>query len=266
MNSSSVVWVILRPQAFASTVWAPPSIPMIFALALAALVSSGAYSTASETLSYPDLVYWLTDFERLALLPVSGERIGLASSYDRASQYDAAHDRYLAWGANQDGDGIVRHEEDGDVLADLQGPGALVRIWSAAPGAGTLKLFLDGNETPVLEAPFARFFDHSLPPFVWPNLVYTAGKTVPGFNNYVPIPFTRSLKIVASPNWGRYYQFTYVQFPQKEIASFGVPISREAQTALAKANYKLSNPDFVDFEHPADAPAQRIDAVVGPLV
>jgi hypothetical protein len=41
---------------------------------------------AKETLSYPDLVSWLTDFERLALLPAPGERTGLASSYDRASQ------------------------------------------------------------------------------------------------------------------------------------------------------------------------------------
>ena len=216
---------------------------------------------AKATLSYPDLVSWLTDFERLALLPVPGGRTGLASSYDRASQYDALHDRYLAWGANQDGDGIVRHEGGGDVLADLKGPGALVRIWSAAPGRGKLKLYIDGDETPVLDAPFASFFDHSLPPFVWRNLVYTAGNSVPGWNNYIPIPFKRSLKIVAAPKWGAYYHFTYVQFPQKEIASFTLPISPEDKSALAIANHRLISPDLSDCEQPAGVSARQIDAV-----
>ena len=258
----SMVGRNFKARTLRSAVWAPPKITIAFALTLAALVSSGTCSKAEEVLSYSDLVTWLTDFERLALLPVSGERTGLASSYDRASQYDAVHDRYLAWGANRDADGIVRHEEDGDVLADLKGPGALVRIWSANAGPGSLKLFFDGDQTPLLEAPFIRFFNHSLPPFVWPNLVYTAGENVPGFNNYVPIPFKRSLKIVANPNWGSYYQFTYVQLPQTEIASFAIPISREAQTALAKANHRLGSPDFVASKQPAGASPYRTDTVV----
>ncbi len=215
-----------------------------------------------ETLSYPDLVSWLTDFERLALLPVPGERTGLASSYDRESQYDYLRGRYLAWGANDDGDGIVRHEEGGDVLAELKGPGALVRIWSAAPGPGNLKLFIDGDQMPVLDAPFASFFDHSLPPFVWPNLVYTAGESVPGCNNYVPIPFKHSLKIVAAPEWGVYYHFTYVQFPQKGIESFSLPISFEDESALAIANHSLISPDLGNSEQPAGVSAHEIDAVV----
>jgi hypothetical protein len=101
-----------------------------------------------------------------------------------------------------------------------------------------------------------------LAPFVWPNLVYTAGENVPGFNDYVPIPFKRSLKIVANPNWGSYYQFTYVQLPQTEIASFAIPVSREAQTALAKANHRLGSPDLVDSQHLTSVSAHRIDAIV----
>jgi hypothetical protein len=136
-----------------------------------------------------------------------------------------------------------------------------VRIWSAAPGPGNLKVYIDGDATPVFDAPFAGFFDHSLLPFVWRNLVYSAGEDVPGFNSFIPIPFRRSLKILAAPNWGAYYQFSCVQFPQKEIASFALPMSSNDESALAVANHRLMSPDIGDFEQAAGVTARQIDAV-----
>jgi hypothetical protein len=240
-----------------------------FAAVFLSVVACSVNSKADNALSYPEIVSWLTDFERLALLPAPGERTGLASSHDRASQYDAIHDRYIAWDANNDGGGIIRHEDDGDVLADLKGPRALVRIWSATPGTGNLKFYFDGVQTPTIDAPFLRFFDHGLSPFNLPTLVYVAGRGVPGSNNYIPIPFKRSLKIVASPNWGNYYQFTYVQFPRWDVASFALPVSADGLAALARANEVLSNFDPIGAEPPRQTPASRassekIDVVVGP--
>jgi Protein of unknown function (DUF2961) len=242
------------------------SVAKLSAMVLLALMAGPASSQADNLLTYPALVDWLTDFERLALLPAMGERTGLSSSYDRASQYDADHDRYVNWGANADGGGVIRHEDIGDVLAVLKGPGALVRIWSATAATGHLKFFFDGAETPILDTPFARLFDHGLAPFYFPALVYIAGAGVPGPNNYVPIPFKRSLKIVADPGWGNYYQFTYVQFPQFDVASFTLPLSAKDLAALGRANEALGA-DAGDGSEPRALPAAKptkIDVSVKP--
>ena len=77
------------------------------------------------------------------------------SSYDRASTTPADP---KTWFANNDCGNYLRIEDrDGrkeHVMADMQGPGAIVRIWSPNPG-GTLRIYLDGKETPALAAPMA---------------------------------------------------------------------------------------------------------------
>ena len=76
------------------------------------------------------------------------------SSYDRASTTPADP---KTWFANNDCGNYLRIEDrDGrkeHVMADMQGPGAIVRIWSPNPG-GTLRIYLDGKETPALEPPW----------------------------------------------------------------------------------------------------------------
>ena len=59
--------------------------------------------TAAEQLSYVDLVQRMTDLEHLAVLPAKGETCQQWSSYDRASRYDESTGKYVAWGANGDG-------------------------------------------------------------------------------------------------------------------------------------------------------------------
>src|SRR5580658_1748213 len=96
------------------------------ALALSAGFMARAGAQVSYT--YPDLVKRMTDLEALAELPRPGETTALASTYDRRSRYDAAQDRYIAWGANADGSGSIRQEGDRKVLADIHGPGCIWRI------------------------------------------------------------------------------------------------------------------------------------------
>jgi len=141
--------------------------------------------------------------EHLAVLPPAGETTSLASSYDRKSQYDASADKYIEWGANADGRGFVREEGDTVVLADIKGAGCIWRIWSAAANHGHLKIYLDGSTTPAVDLPFADYFDGTKGPFHFPHLVYLksgsgeAGAAfVPGSDNFVPIPFATSCKIV----------------------------------------------------------------------
>lgn len=190
-----------------------------------------AMPTISSSLTYADLVRRLVDLGRLATMPPPGERAGLASSYDRASVYDAANDRYLHWGANADGSGVVRMEGEDAVLADIAGPGCIWRIWSATVGEGHVRLYLDGAEQPAVDLPFSGYFDRRHAPFDRPQLVYKT--TAEGYNNYTPIPFQHSCKIVAAPNWGKYYHFNFTRFaPGTEVPTFRRTLDAAGAAAL----------------------------------
>lgn len=189
-------------------------------------------------LSYRDLIERIADLNRLALMPVPGDRTALASSFDRASRYDAASDRYLDWGANADGSGVVRQEGDAEVLAEIQGPGCLWRIWSATVGEGHVRIYLDGAAEPAVDLPFAGYFDRTNEPFNRPGLVYQT--TAQGYNNYTPIPFQTSCLIVAEKGWGKYYHFNYTTFAAgTRVPTFRRYLSAEDAAALDAVDRKL---------------------------
>jgi hypothetical protein len=205
----------------------------------------GAAFASAETLTYPDLVHRLTDLEHLAVLPPPGEKTALASSYDRSSQYDAVNDKYLHWDANGDDYAVLRKEGDKSVLADIKGPGCIWRMWAAKTMAGHVKIYLDGASTPTIDLPYYGYFDGKNAPFTRPNLVYTTGDQklvngdpyAGGRNNYTPIPFQKSCKIVADPGYGAYFQYTYSTFPDGTVVpTFKLPLSAEDNAALDQAD------------------------------
>lgn len=192
---------------------------------------------AAQTLTYADLVHRLTDMEHLATLPAPGERCAQASSYDRASRYDPATGRYLNWSANGDGSGLVRTEDGKAVLAELAGPGVIWRFWQALAGPGHIAIYLDGQSEPAVDLPAEGYFNGKNAPFDREALVYTAAK---GRNCYVPIPFQTSCKIVATGDWGRYYQFTYSLFPKgTQVPTFTRQLSPADAAALDDVNEQL---------------------------
>jgi hypothetical protein len=207
-------------------------------LLLIALLSALVYSSLqAETYTYPQLVKRMTDLQELAKLPPAGEKTSLASSYDRASKYDAATDKYINWGANGDGGGIIRKEGDVSVLMDVQGPGCIWRTWSATAGQGHVKIYLDGSPTPAVDLPFMGYFDGKTAPFNRSNLVYIPSAAAHGLDNYTPISFQKSCKIVGEKGWGSYYQFTYTQFPAGTIVpTFSMNLSPEDSAALDQAD------------------------------
>jgi hypothetical protein len=209
-------------------------------LSVSALFILITAAAQAETLTYADLVHHLTDLQGLAVPPPAGETTSLVSSYDRASQYDAAHDKYINWGANGDNGGMIRHEGDGSVMADIKGPGCIWRTWSASVGDGHVKIYLDGNTTPAVDLPFNGYFNGKNEPFTRPNLVYATKAS--GFDNYTPIPFLKSCKIVAYNNWGGYYHFNYTQFPPGTVVpTFKLPLSAQDSAALDAADKILGN-------------------------
>jgi len=207
------------------------------AIALAFLAAGPFTGFAAETLTYTDLVGRLADMEHLAVLPLPGEKGALASGYDRKSQYDATADSYIAWDANGDSGGFIRNEGEGKVMAEIQGPGCIWRIWSATAREGHVKIYLDGAESPTVDLPFIGYFDRTHEPFTRPNLVYTSAR---GLNNHTPIPFQKSCKIVAEKDWGSYYHFNYTTFPQGTVVpTFALPLSAKDTAALDAANLAM---------------------------
>jgi hypothetical protein len=211
-----------------------------FSLLVALMVGAGLSGLQAETLTYKDLVHRLYDLDHLAVPPQLGENGALASSYDRGSKYDAATDKYINWGANGDGGGIIRQEGDQSVLAEIKGPGVIWRTWAATPKEGHVKIYLDGAATPAVDLPFTSYFDHSVEPFTRANIVYTT--LANGFDNYTPIPFQKSCKITADKGWGNYYHFNYTTFPAgTTVPTFKLPLSDEDNAALDTAEKVLSS-------------------------
>ena len=207
-------------------------------LALAMLLQ--VHGVQATTLTYADLVHRLTDLAHLAVPPQPGEKTALASSYDRSSTYDPATDSYHHWDANGDGGGIVRTEGNESVFADIQGPGCIWRTWSATAGSGHVKIYLDGDTTPAVDLPFIGYFDGSSAPFTRPHLVYRTPSN--GFDNFTPIPFQKSCKIVGDPAWGSYYHFNYTRFaPDTIVPTFKLPLSAVDSAALDEADKVLAN-------------------------
>ncbi|MEM7232015.1 MAG: DUF2961 domain-containing protein, partial [Planctomycetota bacterium] len=194
----------------------------------------GTRSSFAETLSYSDIAKRLYDLRALAVAPITGEQSGSFSSFDRKSRYDPETKRYVQWQANQDGSGSLRREGDGIVAAEIEGPGVIWRVWSGLPGQGHMKVWIDGGEKPVLDLPFADYFQSKSGPFAYPELVQVLSK---GHNSYIPIPFQKSCRVVLEKDWGLYYHVTYSKFPPgTNVPSFRGDFNDTERAALAKAN------------------------------
>jgi hypothetical protein len=211
---------------------------LVLFFAAAAAMLFGSPAAAQETLSYVDLINRMLDMEHLAVLPGQGETCKQWSSYDRASRYDEATGKYVQWDANGDNDRCIRKEDGKSVLAEMEGPGCIWRIWSAKAEKGHVKIYLDGKETPAVDLPFEQYFSGDTAPFNYPQLSYDLNREgCSGQNLYFPIPYQKSCKIVADPGWGAYYQIDYTTYPKgSQVPTFSDNLSEEAKAALTKVD------------------------------
>jgi hypothetical protein len=134
--------------------------------------------------------------DQLARLPAAPFTSRQSTSFDRRSRSpaDAA-----TWFANDDfvtdtAANLVRVDDTPAgkryVLLDVDGPGAVVRIWTATP-TGTLRVHIDGDPRPALEAPMARLLGGDVAPFSPPFAQVTAM----GYSLYFPFPYRRHCTI-----------------------------------------------------------------------
>ncbi len=193
---------------------------------------------AQQSLTYADLIHRLIDLESLATLPAPGETCKQWSSWDRSSQYDEASDKYVKWAANADGLNFLREEGDQVVMAEMEGPGCIWRIWSAMAEAGHVKIYLDGAEEPAVDLPFHNYFSGDTQPFDYPLLSYNLDTMgCRGQNLYYPIPYQKSCRVVADKGWGRYYQFNYTTYPSgTTLPTFSAVLAEQHTDQLQRVN------------------------------
>lgn len=210
---------------------------VLYIAAIVLVFCTSCNEKKDHIITYENLVKRLTNLEALAKLPSKGEKSEMWSSYDRKSKVDSVSGAFIDWSANNDGlrPQFIRKEGDNEVLAEMTGPGAIVRIWSASPKKGKVNIYIDGAKTPIVSESFIDYFTPSIPAFNFSELVYETNAK--GFNNYVPITYQKSCKIVAEPGWGQYYHFNYITFKKDVIIeAFNPNLNQEHQEALTKVN------------------------------
>jgi hypothetical protein len=182
------------------------------------------------------LLHEMTDLSGLALFPHPAYTCRQFSSYDRKSKspqedWFANHDRghYLRVESNQG-----RQEY---VMMDAEGPGAVVRIWSANP-EGVLRIYLDGGAEPVLEAPMQDVLGGRYPGLPQP----IAGERSKGWNLYFPIPYARHCKIT-SDNGDFYYHVNYRTYDQGTgVETFSPTHLKSLAESIATVAAELADP------------------------
>ena len=147
---------------------------------------------------------------------------------DWASSLQSSYDRT---GGNGDAQNFLSMTGKTATLADLTGPGAVVRLWSANPN-GQIKVYIDDAPTPVIDAPFANLFDGSLPAFAPPLTQASSG----GFYSYLPLPYAKHCRITVDDPHGLYYQVNSLTFaPNTSVRPFALPLTDADQAALQTA-------------------------------
>jgi len=189
-----------------------------------------------ETLARPDR---LAEFKP----PVE---VGSVSSYDRT-------------GGNDDGFSgkysFVRREADGLVIADLQGPGVIYRIWTPTPTDDWMEFYFDGEAKPGIRVRFRDLFLGQVEPFVKPLVGYGVG----GFFSYVPLPFARSCKVVVRAERVQFYQINYARYaPEVGVQTFGSSSNPAGLVELSKVKNLWSSigQDITGFIAP---PGSRVE-------
>ena len=129
-------------------------------------VSCQTGTAGRKTVATGSLFEEMIDMVNLTYFPAPSYRTVQYSSFDRRSNLPGGPD----WFANSDGFGkeplpnfeevLKELDEEGIgeyLIANVKGPGAIVRLWSAAI-SGTIQLFLDGQSSPLYDGPALDFF------------------------------------------------------------------------------------------------------------
>lgn len=121
-----------------------------------------------------------------------------------------------------------------DVMADLTGPGALVRAWMTGFDAGArLRIYVDHPTVPAVDCTVSSFYG-ACQNFRSPFAGYSTG----GYYNYLPIVFTQSCRVLAEHTtpFGMYWQLNVLQFDSAAgLRPYSNPLHNEDQMKMLSA-------------------------------
>ncbi|MCH8806718.1 MAG: DUF2961 domain-containing protein [Planctomycetes bacterium] len=222
-------------------------------LLLTILIAITAAGCSAPTITTATLLREMTDLGGLAEFPDPPFTCKQFSSYDRKS---VSREEGDTWFANYDRGQFLRVEQREDrkeyVMMDVDGPGAIVRIWSANP-KGTLRIYLDHSETPVIEAPMTDVLGGKYPGIPEP----IAGVRARGWNSYFPIPYLKHCK-VTSDEGDFYYHVNYRTYADDaRVESFALAQLEPELTAQVCADLRPVMNSFVPPETLASSYPER---------
>ncbi|MBM3289724.1 MAG: DUF2961 domain-containing protein, partial [Candidatus Hydrogenedentes bacterium] len=210
----------------------------LFALLFAATLAASAHAKVT----FESLLREMTDLEALTYFPDPAYTTKQFSSYDRNST-DPKVLTDENWFANGDRGKYLRVEERNGakeyVLMDADGPGAIVRFWSANPAdAGRVRIYLDGAAEPVIEMALTDMLGGGGMPFIKPISIEVSK----GWNSYLPIPYAKHCKVTTSqPDF--YYQINYRRYEEgTKVETYPAAVSKKQETLVRQINDTLSNP------------------------
>ena len=191
------------------------------------------------TVTLEGLLHEMTDLRHLARFPNPPYTHRLASSTDPGAHAPSDPN---SWFKNEDMGHYVRKETRNGrtehVLLDAAGPGAVMRIWSANP-KGTLRIYIDGAETPTFEANMEKLLSGQVAPFAYP-FAYVAAR---GRNLYFPLPYRERCKITMDAD-DAFYQVNYRTYPPlTDVVSFSAEALERLAPTIRETAAKIRAPD-----------------------
>ncbi|MBX7256527.1 MAG: DUF2961 domain-containing protein [Candidatus Hydrogenedentes bacterium] len=226
-------------------------------------VCMGAVPAFAGAVTFESLVGELTNLERLSETPSPAYVTKQFSSYDRRSKNPSVLTDE-DWFANGDRGQYLRKETiDGReefVIMDAEGPGAIVRVWSANPAdAGTVRVYLDGSKKPAIEMRLTEMLGGSGPmPFLKP----ISHEVSRGWNTYLPIPYAKHCLVTTSKS-DYYYHINYRTYAKgTKVKTYPGKLSKKQQQLVQNAADFLAKPS--QFVEPASPKAYQFAYDMGP--
>ena len=217
-------------------------------------------ASAAQPVDLGTLLEEMADLSRLTTLGKQAYTTGQFSSYDRRST-DPSIATEENWFANTDRNQHLRVEEQSGrkewVLMDAEGPGAIVRFWSANPTeGGVVRFYLDHASEPVIEMPLASLLEGKTKPFISP----ICGERGKGWNSYLPIPYEKHCKVTIDAS-DIYYIINYRTYvSDTEVKSFTLADTEKYNKELRAVSEAFKHPG--NFETAPGATVKAFDVTV----
>lgn len=137
----------------------------------------------------------------------TGDYVEAFSSYDRTHGNDDGFNGTYSF---------LRKEDGKLVIAEMEGPGVIERIWTPTPNETMLYFYFDGKKEAGLKIKFSDLFSGKVYPFVKP----ICGNEVGGYYCYLPITYRKSCKIVYDGPKLAFYQINYRSLKDRKVETF----------------------------------------------